>query len=607
MKSMMFTLKTEVIIYIILLLTVIFACKKDITHKFDIGNAKLTVELIGISSEIDDYPNKKSATQNSLISDINQSSKIEIPINKNLSAYVSLEEDNITKTTLNTKNKKALADTSQLTQGVKYGILVYDGDNLIPNGHKVYVAGNEPSADPFELDGGKTYTFIAYSINSSLNIPEITNANKLSEAQIVNQSEDLLYFKHSQTVNTGDNQLIVVLKHKFTLVTTKLEIGTTYSGVIQDIENGQFDKIRQSATLNLLNGELEFSPQEKSSEIKFDAIPSGGVKTIASHSNLLIGPSSNNIVTYSFPEITINDTTASIPPLPLNLQIGKKYNLILTFDVPCRIEEFYFNNYEHYTHVIDSMYASFYRLRNDIPLTINFVKVDNNFNIYYNNKPVFEARYETVTLTRTRTFNVNNSDTTFSSWTNWNESNALWSNWMPHDADFQSAGGNSSIRTMKFSDESTWGQGSIGEIYNLTGTIEIPVVRIVFSNQGTEIGMSITGNKNPGNANALLPLLEIPHYSYSFSSLTLPPYPIYESTPAIITNDNATSTQTQKITSIRKSMDFRMNTSFPKHSNGKDYIRIKQSTMSMFPQGGEGPTQLRGFFTPVLKGRCEFP
>jgi hypothetical protein len=68
------------------------------------------------------------------------------------------------------------------------------------------------------------------------------------------------------------------------------------------------------------------------------------VNSISSTPTLLIAPSSTNIVTYSFPEITVNDTTAAIPPLNFNMQAGKKYNLILTFDVPCRKNSVYLEN-----------------------------------------------------------------------------------------------------------------------------------------------------------------------------------------------------------------------------------------------------------------------
>jgi hypothetical protein len=50
---------------------------------------------------------------------------------------------------------------------------VYDGDNLIANGSKEFIAGEESNQNGFDLDGGKTYTFIGYSNNSTTSLPEL--------------------------------------------------------------------------------------------------------------------------------------------------------------------------------------------------------------------------------------------------------------------------------------------------------------------------------------------------------------------------------------------------------------------------------------------------
>lgn len=573
------------------------SCSKDKEKDINLGPATLSVKLSGILTE----------TEGNLANNFKENANIkpkvlEFPINNNLSAYVSLEEDSPRSKDLKNRlnNKFSASEITPITSGVKYGILVYFNNTLVANGHKIFTAGQEDLEDGFALDGGKSYTFIGYSRNSSLSIPSITDINDLSTAKIEDESEDLLYFRHEQTLNTGNNILNVNLKHKFTLVTTQIKVGTEYGGVINALSNGSFNKVRESASLKLIDGDIAYSNIETSSEIEFDAIPSGGVKTISSYSNLLIGPSSTNIVTYSFPAITINDTTAAITPLYLNMQAGKKYNLILTFDVPCKIEEFYFNNYEQYSEEIDSMDASYYRLRNDIPLKINFTKVDNNFNVFYNEKPLFEARYHTVTLKRSRTFSIAGGVTTYSAWSTWIESDPQSTSWVPHDADFQNAGGGSSIRTMRFVDGTYWGAGSIDEIYNLNGTAESPIIRLTISETGA---VSISGNKSPGGIDNQTNIEAISSYNYTYSGPGFPTDAIYNSTP--IVSSTVGNEETETIHSIRKSMDFKMNTSLPLNSNGKDNIRVKQSTKSMFPQGGEGPTQLRGLFSPTIRRLCD--
>ncbi|TCV05362.1 hypothetical protein EDC17_10742 [Sphingobacterium alimentarium] len=209
------------------------------------------MQLVCIGSETEDVASNTIASAQPAAKMPNV---IEVPINPNLSAYITLEEDKEgpVKTKLNSSNKLAAKETLPITPGVKYGILVYEGDNLIPNGHKIYTAGQESSTAGFALDGGKTYTFIGYSRNTS-EIPTMVGQNKLSTATINNESGQLLYFRHMQKVTAGNNNLKVTLRHKFTLVTTKIKVGTTYQGLIQQVSEGSFTQTRQNASIKLLN------------------------------------------------------------------------------------------------------------------------------------------------------------------------------------------------------------------------------------------------------------------------------------------------------------------------------------------------------------------
>lgn len=154
----------------------LFSCEKETFDDTIQGPATLNVQLVGIGSETEDVASNTIASAQPAAKMPNV---IEVPINPNLSAYITLEEDKEgpVKTKLNSSNKLAAKETLPITPGVKYGILVYEGDNLIPNGHKIYTAGQESSTAGFALDGGKTYTFIGYSRNTS-EIPTVVGPNK---------------------------------------------------------------------------------------------------------------------------------------------------------------------------------------------------------------------------------------------------------------------------------------------------------------------------------------------------------------------------------------------------------------------------------------------
>ena len=95
--------------------------------------------------------------------------------------------------------------------------------------------------------------------------------------------------------------------------------------------------------------------------------------------------------------------------------------------------------------------------------------------IYYNNKPLFEARYETVRIQRYRRSLL--SLISFSGWTEWAEiaNSSQWSSFRAHDAEFSNNTA-TNVRTMRFSSSTSnfWGNGSIPEIYQLTVTPENP-------------------------------------------------------------------------------------------------------------------------------------
>jgi hypothetical protein len=577
----------------LLLLTLIFSCQKETDKLFEKGPAKLSVQLIGIQSENEDFSANKSA---SAITTEMAPDVLEIPINNNLSAYVTLEEENVNKniqTKLNPSNKYAAKEVSGVTPGVLYGILVYDGDNLVANGHKIFTAGQESlsSTSGFALDGGKTYTFIGYSRNSTT-IPTVSNPEKLSTARINDETGDLLYYRHVQTVSTGENNLRITLRHKFTLVTTEVKVGTTYSGKIQEIQTGQFAQSKDKASIKLSDSTITYSTTNKTSNITFPTIASGGVTSVKSNPNLLIAANSTNTVTYSFPSIKVNDAIGVIPATSFNLQAGKKYNLIITLDVPCSVNTMALTNRTSSDGVTnaDSLSASYNIVNGNKELTINFTLIDNNFNVFYNNKPLFEARYQTVTITRKKLLGLIN-------WGTWEEvaGTATWSNWTARDADFQNTS-TTNIRTVRFSDNSFWQDANIPAIYQLTGTLARPTVKITIHTNGTT---TITGKKSV-NSDTQIDI--VPIASPTIGTTDYPTAPVFNSSAPQTSSDLVYTYETR---TIRKAIEFRKTAVLPKNANGNDILRIRQSTRHDNPQAGTSYTDLKATFSPSLKMKCQ--
>ncbi|GHE39700.1 fimbrillin family protein [Sphingobacterium griseoflavum] len=126
----------------------------------------------------------------------------------------------------------ATTTTTILEQGVQYRVVVYDAaGNYLSN--QVFTVGNTTNA-AMAFNAGQRYTFIAYSINSKTSVPDVDPQQNLAAATLssLSGSTDLLYFRSDITLNGGDNNLNVVLKHLFSQITTTINaaaIGTIES------------------------------------------------------------------------------------------------------------------------------------------------------------------------------------------------------------------------------------------------------------------------------------------------------------------------------------------------------------------------------------------
>jgi uncharacterized protein (TIGR02145 family) len=130
------------------------------------------------------------------------------------------------------KAPKAATEIKDLTANIKYKLAVYNQDGSYLT-ERDYIRGQESNTAALNLDGGKTYSFVAYSINSVSSLPAITYtdpANKtLANAVVqINGSDDLMYFKQDMQVAGGtENYIGIVLKHQLCQVTTIVDATQT--------------------------------------------------------------------------------------------------------------------------------------------------------------------------------------------------------------------------------------------------------------------------------------------------------------------------------------------------------------------------------------------
>lgn len=138
-------------------------------------------------------------------------------------------------TASNVNNLMAATEPGLLPNDICYKLLVYDyNGNYVAE--RDYIRGKESNTaitPALMLDGGQTYTFVAYCINTTTiaSLPSVVNKNTLAGATLSDMAgcTDLMYFKSSPVTLRGgtNNYLDIVLKHMFSKITTTLDVSQT--------------------------------------------------------------------------------------------------------------------------------------------------------------------------------------------------------------------------------------------------------------------------------------------------------------------------------------------------------------------------------------------
>lgn len=221
------------------------------------------------------------------------------------------------------------AQTSDLKPNIKYKTVVYKSTGEYVT-EKDYARGQETSAGPLLLNSGN-YTFVVYSINSTSVLPAVvfTDPAKktLSNSSVaVTGNQDLMYFRKDMLISASNtNYLGVVLKHKFSEITTTVDATATEYDITA-LTSAINPQHQPNAALALSDGTLTRSGTPTSIPVKL--IPTPGSQTIVG-TPILINAASNSTTSFTISSITIGPLTQNnITPLSdLVIRPGLKYNL----------------------------------------------------------------------------------------------------------------------------------------------------------------------------------------------------------------------------------------------------------------------------------------
>ncbi|WP_407481417.1 hypothetical protein [Elizabethkingia meningoseptica] len=330
---------------------------------------------------------------------------------------------------------------TELAIGTKYKVAVYDSKGNFLQEKEFTYQKNE--TDGFNLNGDQNYTFVAYSVNSTTSSPTINNGGTLANAKLSAINGDLMYFKKNVTVTgNGPNRLDVVLKHQYSQIKTTLDARQV--GNISAVTSPAITPASSSADISFATDALTYNAPIAGGQIV--TFPTLNQQAVTSNPTQVIANTTTtgelNIGTVTIDGVSKNNMKIS------NLKItpGVKYDLNLRFG-PCRqdISPVPFS-------VKDGVTQTFTMPATDFGFVFDIYTLDNSFNL-------------TINGTKMAT------------------------------GEIQFEKGSSPAQNIRFADGTAWQDGTIGAIYNLKGTGNNPLVRVVISKDGS---ISMFGSKTSG-------------------------------------------------------------------------------------------------------------
>lgn len=455
----------------------IMACSKETTQVSNSGDAILKVGSVQIAKSEDnnDIANRSSA-KNSGSANRNQATDTYVIAleNKQLVEVNFSEESSSTDAQSNLKastGNKATSKTeeNELGKDIKYKLAVYDESGSFVT-EKDYAYGNESTTSGIALQANKTYTFVAYSVNSKTDLPTISNASNIDDAILKAVNADLMYYTKTIAVKAGENKLGVVMKHLFSQITTTLDMDKSVTGSITNIGSSILKPTHSSADVRLKEGEDQINYKGINPDGAGIIFPSlgNGLRTVESEPTILIHEGTST-GTVNIGSVTIDgETKKDLLIKDIKVTPGHKYNLKLTFktctqDVTSEAMNW---KYERKEKIIDGKKKIGIELENG-------TFIENN---QYLNK-TFSAPQSNYGFV----FDITNLDNAFNMEVN---GQFIFGNKKEDQIQFQTNPSLGTVRNIQFVDASEHGTSAVPEVWDIFGSESSPSISILISKTG---------------------------------------------------------------------------------------------------------------------------
>lgn len=328
--------KQTIGLFLLVASLIIVSCRSNDTGS-DLNKETVSVKVNISGSQYTDTSIREaeaSTANNSIPRNTMQVQRKEIAINDDLTMVAELQP---IATTLNKAFQAGFikditagaSDRKNLGTGIRYKLVVYNANGSYVD-ERNYIRGQETSTQDLKLNGGNNYTFVAYSVNSKTELPEVTYsdiANRtLATAVLVGikGNLDLMYTRKDTLISeNGTTYLGLVLKHKFSQIIPQID-ATTAGYNIKEI-SANIDSHYPAADMELSGGAItKRSGATGNVNINFT-----GTGTMVVNGDPVLINGNTKKASLNISRITINNVTKTnfTPFNDLNIIPGIQYRL----------------------------------------------------------------------------------------------------------------------------------------------------------------------------------------------------------------------------------------------------------------------------------------
>ena len=315
------------------------SCRSSDTDSKTLNTDQVAINVNLAQDDYEDVVNKnvQASTSQSLTSNNNQIQRQTIPFGGGFDLVAELKPDTSSLKSIAQASLNPTAAATPIARVIKFRVVVYNASGQYDSSYiySVSAAGavTPDSGNPIKLNGGQSYTFIAYSYNTNVAPADNLVGSNLSTATIsATSTQDIMYYKTTMTPdgNTGaQNYLNVILKHSFSTITVNVDASLTNGYNITNITGATLGKVFPTATIALNSGTVTSSGTATTIAVPFPASPNSN--NVTATSAVIINNANNtNDGTFNIASLTIGPLTGTnVAFNNLTIQPGARYNMTI--------------------------------------------------------------------------------------------------------------------------------------------------------------------------------------------------------------------------------------------------------------------------------------